>query len=188
MNNNINEMYLKLGINENVLDFCNDIEDSLKERFNEFDLIAEYNQLKVIKAMQQENVSEACLSSASTGYGYNDLGRDTLEKEELDKDIDIVSKVKNLLDTIQKDMFNRALDRREKLTFEAHNYEELKNIINTQPGFIHGMWCGREECELKIKELNGCKSRCIVPEEPIDDKCVCCGEEAKYHVIWGIQY
>ena len=80
MNNNINEMYLKLGINENVLDFCNDIEDSLKERFNEFDLIAEYNQLKVIKAMQQENVSEACLSSASTGYGYNDLGRDTLEK------------------------------------------------------------------------------------------------------------
>ena len=61
MNNNINEMYLKLGINENVLDFCNDIEDSLKERFNEFDLIAEYNQLKVIKAMQQENVSEACL-------------------------------------------------------------------------------------------------------------------------------
>ena len=114
--------------------------------------------------------------------------RDTLEKEELDKDIDIVSKVKNLLDTIQKDMFNRALDRREKLTFEAHNYEELKNIINTQPGFIHGMWCGREECELKIKELNGCKSRCIVPDKPIDDKCVCCGEEAKYHVIWGIQY
>ena len=47
MNNNINEMYLKLGINENVLDFCNDIEDSLKERFNEFDLIAEYNQLKI---------------------------------------------------------------------------------------------------------------------------------------------
>ena len=43
-------------------------------------------------------------------------------------------------------------------------------------------------CETKIKEIKGCKSRCIVDEKPIDNKCVCCGKEAKHHVIWGIQY
>ena len=50
----------------------------------------------------------------------------------------------------------------------------MKNILNTQPGFIHAMWCGSPECEMKIKEIKGCKSRCILEEKPIDDKCVCC--------------
>ena len=64
----------------------------------------------------------------------------------------------------------------------------IENILNTQPGFIHAMWCGDEACELKIKEIKGCKSRCITNDEAIDTKCVCCGKEAKHHVIWGIQY
>ena len=114
--------------------------------------------------------------------------RDTSEKEEVAKDIDIVRKVKELLETIQKDMYDRALERQNKLTFEAHNMEDMERIIHTQPGFIHAMWCGDEACELKVKEIKGCKSRCIVEEEAIDDKCVCCGKEAKHHVIWGIQY
>ncbi len=79
MSNTMNEMYRELGISDEVFHFCNKVEEELKERFQEFDEIAEYNQLKVIHAMQKENVSEACLGS-STGYGYNDLGRDTLEK------------------------------------------------------------------------------------------------------------
>lgn len=73
------EMYKELGISEDVLKFCLEIEDSLKERFQEFDKIAEYNQLKVIKAMQKERVSDTHFA-ATSGYGYNDLGRDTLEK------------------------------------------------------------------------------------------------------------
>ena len=40
----------------------------------------------------------------------------------------------------------------------------------------------------EIKQIKGCKSRCIVNEKAIDEKCVCCGKDAKYHVIWGIQY
>ena len=100
-----------------------------------------------------------------------------------------VKYVKELLETIQKDMYDRAVKRRDALTFEAHNYDEMRNILDTQPGFIHGMWCGDEACELKIKELNGCKSRCILEgEKAIDKTCVCCGKPAKYHVIWGIQY
>ena len=114
--------------------------------------------------------------------------RDTREKMTENKDINIVEYTKNLLETIQKDMYNKALERRNELTFEAHNMSDIENILNTQPGFIHAMWCGDEACELKIKEIKGCKSRCITNEEPIDTKCVCCGKKAKHHVIWGIQY
>ena len=116
--------------------------------------------------------------------------RDTSEKIPVSLDnLNIVEFTKELLDTIQNDMYNRALERREALTFEAHNLEEMENILNKQPGFIHAMWCGDQECEVKIKEIKGCKSRCIVEKgERIDEKCVCCGKEAKHHVIWGIQY
>lgn len=72
-------MYKKLGISKEVLGFGTQIEQTLKERFDKIDEIAEYNQLKVIHAMQKNKVSESCLY-ASTGYGYNDLGRDTLEE------------------------------------------------------------------------------------------------------------
>ncbi len=114
--------------------------------------------------------------------------RDTREKIIVDSNIDIVSYVKDLLDTIHHDMYIRAIERRDKLTFEAHNMEDMRNILNTQPGFIHAMWCGDPKCEMKIKEIKGCKSRCIIEEDPIDDKCVCCGKKADKHVIWGIQY
>ena len=85
-------------------------------------------------------------------------------------------------------MYTKALERRNKLTFEAHNLTEMENILNTQPGFIKAMWCGNEECETKIKDIKGCKSRCIIDEKPIDTKCVCCGKEASKLVVWGIQY
>ena len=115
--------------------------------------------------------------------------RDTFEKTTKPLDTDVVKYTKELLETIQKDMFNRALERREKLTFEAHNLKEMEDILNKQPGFIHAMWCGDNACEEKIKEIKGCKSRCIMEDaKPIDNKCVCCGKQAKYHVIWGIQY
>lgn len=115
--------------------------------------------------------------------------RDTSEKITEDLNIDISLYVINLLETIQNDMYNRALARRNALTFEAKNLEDVKNIMNTQPGFIKADWCGSSDCELKMKEINGIKSRCILEQEkPLYGKCVCCGEEAKYLVVWGIQY
>ncbi len=72
------EMYLKAGISPKVYEFCEAIWNSLKNRFEEIDAVSEYNQLKVISAMQKNKVSEACLLG-TTGYGYNDLGRETLE-------------------------------------------------------------------------------------------------------------
>lgn len=72
------EMYSTLGISEPVLKFGENILEELKERFEAIDEMAEWNQLKVLKAMQDNRVSDIHFA-ATTGYGYNDLGRDTLE-------------------------------------------------------------------------------------------------------------
>ncbi len=115
--------------------------------------------------------------------------RDTREKIEIDVNSDIVSIVNNLMEEIQNNLYNRALERRKKQTYVAHNLEEMTNIMNEHPGFIKAMWCGSPECETKIKEIKGTKSRCIpFDQEHIDDKCVCCGKPAHEMVVWGIQY
>lgn len=74
----LSNMYEEMGISREVYDYGNKIWNSLQDRFAEIDEIAEYNQLKIVNAMQKCQVSEACLLG-TTGYGYNDLGRDTLE-------------------------------------------------------------------------------------------------------------
>ena len=83
MNHNIEERlkqhYAEAGISRKVYEFGMKIETDLKERFETIDQIAEYNQLKVVHAMQKARVNTECFQYAS-GYGYNDFGRDTLEK------------------------------------------------------------------------------------------------------------
>lgn len=79
MNQELKAMYEKMGISPEVCQFTDDILEGLRERFSVIDETAEYNQLKVLRAMQEHQVSEACLLG-TTGYGYNDLGRDTLEE------------------------------------------------------------------------------------------------------------
>lgn len=75
----LQDLYFRMGIGANVYEYGTAVLGGLKNRFEEIDLVAEYNQLKVLKAMQDSRVSEACLLG-TTGYGYNDLGRDTLEE------------------------------------------------------------------------------------------------------------
>ncbi len=80
MNPEDNEcMYKKLGISEEVYHYCEEVWASLSDRWTQIDALSEFNQLKVIEAMQKNQVSEACLLG-TTGYGYNDLGRDKLER------------------------------------------------------------------------------------------------------------
>lgn len=74
----LKNLYASMGISEQVYSYGSNILTGLKDRFDAIDERAEYNQLKVLKAMQENQVSEACLLG-TTGYGYNDLGRDTLE-------------------------------------------------------------------------------------------------------------
>lgn len=115
--------------------------------------------------------------------------RDTREKITVSVDADIVAEIEKLLSDIQDNLYNRALSRREELTYESTSLDEIKDIMNTKPGFVKAMWCGHEDCELRMKEIRGMKSRCILENaKPIDDKCVVCGKPAKHLVVWGIQY
>ena len=73
------QMYAQLGVSKKVYDFGEEILSSLRERFDSIDQVAEYNQAKVIAAMQKNRVNAGCFAG-TTGYGYNDVGRDTLER------------------------------------------------------------------------------------------------------------
>ena len=75
----LENLYESMGISKEVLAYGEHILNELKERFDAIDAVTEYNQAKVVHAMQECRVSEACLLG-TTGYGYNDLGRDTLEE------------------------------------------------------------------------------------------------------------
>ena len=115
--------------------------------------------------------------------------RDTKQKIQISKDSDIVAEVNKLMDTIQNDMLARATERRDKMSYKATTLEEFANIMNKTPGFVRADWCGDENCECKIKEIRGTKSRCIMEDEkPLTGKCVVCGKPAPHLVVWGIQY
>lgn len=79
LNQETESLYIQMGIDPNVLRYGLEIEAGLKERFAEIDRMAEFNQLKVLHAMQEAKVSSECFNYAS-GYGYSDFGRDTLEQ------------------------------------------------------------------------------------------------------------
>ena len=71
-------MYQSFGISEDVIDLFNRCEKDCKEQFEEIDEACNYNSLKVLTAFHKNKVNEACFNS-TTGYGYNDLGRETIE-------------------------------------------------------------------------------------------------------------
>ena len=107
----------------------------------------------------------------------------TVKLEKIDKIIG------ETLEDIHNSMFNDCKKRMEEKTTIAYNINEFKENMDTNQGFIKAMWCGKEECENKIRELTGAKSRCMpFNQEKISNKCVCCGEPAEKMVIWGRQY
>lgn len=114
--------------------------------------------------------------------------RDTGEKTECALD-EVETKVGELLETIQKDMLERARAHREAHTYVAKNMEEMGDILTNTPGFVKAMWCGCQECEDKIKEQFAATSRCMpFEQEELSDVCVCCGKPAKKMVYWGKAY
>ena len=114
--------------------------------------------------------------------------RDTGEKIECALD-EVEVKVGELLETIQKDMLERARAHREAHTYIAKNMEEMGAILTNTPGFVKAMWCGCQECEDKIKEQFAATSRCMpFEQEELSDVCVCCGKPAKKMVYWGKAY
>ncbi len=102
---------------------------------------------------------------------------------------DLEGKVSETLDKVQDELYNKALEMRNKKTYKAVNLEEFENILKETPGFIKAMWCGDRKCEEIIKEKTAATARCIpFEQEKISDKCVCCGKEAKHMLYWGKAY
>ena len=114
--------------------------------------------------------------------------RDTGEKQECALD-GLEEKVGERLETIQKEMLERARAHRDAHTYVARNMEEMGDILSRTPGFVKAMWCGCQECEDTIKEKFAATSRCMpFEQETLSDVCVCCGKPAKKMVYWGKAY
>lgn len=98
-------------------------------------------------------------------------------------------KVTEILNTMQKDMLERARAHRDAHTYTAVTYDEFKETVAKKPGFIKAMWCGDEACELQIKDETTATSRCMpFEQEQLSEKCVCCGRPAAKMVFWGKAY
>ena len=114
--------------------------------------------------------------------------RDTLEKEVVDLD-NIENRVSELLEEIQKNMFNECLRRREEKTTVAYSLEEILKNLEENQGYVKTMWCGSRECEDKVKEVTGAPSRCMpFEQEHLADTCAICGKKATKMIVWGRQY
>lgn len=114
--------------------------------------------------------------------------RDTREKIVVSLD-QVETRITEILEQMQNEMFQRAKDHRDAHIYDAHNYDEFKDIAENKPGFIRAMWCGDPECEAKIKEDTTVTSRCMpFEQEEISSGCVCCNKPAKKLVYWGKAY
>ena len=114
----------------------------------------------------------------------NDREKIIVKIEELEK------RIPEILDDMQKDMYNNAKEFLDNHIYKATDLNEMKEIGEKNIGFIKAMWCGNPECEDEIKAATGgYGSRCMPEEqEHISDKCICCGKEAKHMVVWGKSY
>ena len=114
--------------------------------------------------------------------------RDNREKVVVSLD-NLEAEVEKILSEVAEGLYNKALERRNTMTYVATTAEELKDIADTKPGFIKAMWCGDRECEDKLKEIAGVSSRCIpFTQEKLSEKCACCQKDAKHMVYWGKAY
>lgn len=114
--------------------------------------------------------------------------RDNYEKVTVNLD-ELEQKIPELLEDVRISLYNKALERREKMTYDAKTFDEIKQIADTKPGFIRAMWCGSLECEEKLKAEAGVTSRCIpFEQEHLSDTCVCCGKKADKMLYWGKAY
>lgn len=114
--------------------------------------------------------------------------RDTMEKETVSLE-NLENRLSELLQNIQKNMYDECLERRKAKTSVAYSLDEILQNLETNQGYIKTMWCGDVACEDKIKEVTGAHSRCIpFEQEHLADMCPICGKKADTMVVWGRQY
>ena len=114
--------------------------------------------------------------------------RDNREKTFVSLD-QLEAAIAEQLEAVRAGLYEKALARREEMTYSAKTLEELKDLAEHKPGFIKAMWCGDLACEEALKEEAGVTSRCIpFEQEQLADTCVCCGKPAKHMLYWGKAY
>ena len=114
--------------------------------------------------------------------------RDTREKIFVSLD-ELETAIPAQLEALRKDLYQRALENREKRTWAATTMDEVKELAKANTGYIKTMWCGDLACEMKMKEEAGLSSRCMpFEQEHLSDVCPCCGKPAKAMVYWGVAY
>ncbi|KOO47317.1 proline--tRNA ligase [Viridibacillus arvi] len=98
-------------------------------------------------------------------------------------------KLPAMLEAIQNDLYNKALNHREENTFSVQTFDAFKAQLEEKQGFIKAMWCGDQACEDKIKEETGATSRCMpFEQERISEVCICCSKPAEKMVVWAKAY
>ena len=114
--------------------------------------------------------------------------RDTLSKEVVSKE-GIVSYINDLLETIQKELFQKAIDYRTEHITEVESFEEFKEVLENKGGFISAHWDGTPETEEKIKDLTKATIRCIpLDREEVEGKCVFSGAKSSGRVLFAKAY
>jgi prolyl-tRNA synthetase len=102
---------------------------------------------------------------------------------------ELEARVPELLEEIQRSLFEKAREHREEMTSVALGFDEFKQVMAEKGGFVKAMWCGDLACEEKIKEETSATSRCMpFDQEKVADTCVCCGKDAEKLVYWAKAY
>lgn len=102
---------------------------------------------------------------------------------------ELESKLPSLLEEIQNDLYNKALNHRKENTFTVQTFDAFKTQLEEKQGFIKAMWCGNQACEDKIKEETSATSRCIpFEQQQISETCICCDKPAEKMVVWAKAY
>ena len=135
-------------------------------------------------------------AEVATGYTAEQAKMELIARVESEARHDLAQKldeletvVPQMLKAVHDGLYEKALARRESMTYTVTDFDELKETADQKPGLIKAMWCGDLACEMKLKEEAGVTSRCMpFEQEELAETCVCCGKPAKKMVYWGKAY
>lgn len=178
---------------EGVLDKAYDLKEKLSERFRvEIDPREEYSAGWKFNHWEMKGVPLR-LEIGPKDIEKNQavlVRRDTHEKLFVSLD-ELEEKIEALLEDIQQQMFDAAVERRKENTHAVTDYEEFKALMAEKNAFVKAMWCGESACEEKIKEDTTATIRCVPfdhEQEELSDTCLCCGKKAKEMVYIAKAY
>ena len=149
------------------------------------ELITEKGENKTFPAYEGVNKGQGWVDGTTTSLNASNLNISETALKAWFGESGYISKLINQINAEDTNIIATAEKNLAEKTHTATTYEEFLDIATNKEGYIKAMWCGDEECELKIKEDTTATSRCIpFEQEQIGDKCICCGKPATKMVYW----